>query len=1271
MKKRFLTTLLACASLSCFAIGGGLTARAENNVYDDENVMDIVEYFSSTEYMSEEGVSCVSTNTTIFQREWLGNLLKRSCGISFGIEFASNTWDESVSGDFVITLGASKITMDMDSAQTLSINAYNDLVSTTEALKTATVENFDATQAHEWTLARIYTTDASDTAYALKLYLDNVIILEVEDTDEVCNSNNHKILLQNFTGANVLLRSTLDEEIEFVEEQNVYDIVEFDGRSQLYSGEGLQIASSSVSVGDLWSKHPMNTLAVNMQYITDYAKRSNGMQWKMKAETPWKSNANLFRLDIGATDIRIGYDSTTKEVYTYTHTRWSEEIEHVATIAGKVVLAKNYEPTEWHKWRVARVAATNARGYAVRFYIDEEFCAELYTTGELIDKHLNTDGSYSYAQGSLGYNSVKMVNATGNTMAFRTAMYSRPIVEKEVSSDIFTYGATTKLISSEGLTLPHGRSAIDSNGGTTFTYYSDWYAVSGGVEFKFKASEDWGTGYDKLKILFGASDIRFNSKGNNKISVHIYNKAHDYSVNWGQEYLIEKTFDETQWHTIKITRRKFINTIGAYGEKGMQIAIYLDGEKILEKVEPISGMWSFMHRRMSITNLSGKDMTFKSLLDGTGYAFEDDKITELYDMPNNDQNTYYEDAFSGLEIKNANRIINSVYTEKFSSTTNGVQFILTSQEPWQTSGTQKKLVALTAAEMETLTTQEGKEVFKLNGTGDWTEVATTGVNTGTKYKFEYATWTSDWADLKQGNGYQYVGEKDPSNWVFPTLYKTSNQQLYYSSDTTGIKMTADWMATKYHIHMDFGTHTIQIKQTPDNKVVVRVYSKYSWILLFEDYVRDTSGNPIEFKTGTYTGNTAYNYHGQTLQNGDLYENTFKISKVRETHGNGFKTRIWINGYLGMEVYDPNPMGGEGSFAHFLIDNITGTDITAYSVATMDDFKNLQIATLERYLNNNYSTANLSKVNTILESARTKIKSLNAIKQINAYVEETMEALGKIWTVETEERFRSEKATSINQLNTISMNTYESSDNAKVQALLSEATEKINALTEADGFGMLTMLYTDYIEKMLAIPTTEQRQQIAQAQSTAKLQIGQFITEFSASDYTSDNFAKIAAIQTKYNALIDASMDLEEIESLTYLARSEMWAVETKAETALNETKLNAKTMLSAYKAQDNYLPLDWNIIQSIIQESGLQIDKAKDAAEVETIVTRAKAQMDAIAVLGDEDMIPSGEANGSSSGTVQNGCQASFGGLGLFAIGLATMLMFRKSKETEEKDDRK
>ena len=189
MKKRFLTTVLACASLSCFAIGGGLTARAENNVYDDENVMDIVEYFSSTEYMSEEGVSCVSTNTTIFQREWLANLLKRSCGISFGIEFASNTWDESVSGDFVITLGASKITMDMDSAQTLSINAYNDLVSTTEALKTATVENFDATQAHEWTLARIYTTDASDTAYALKLYLDNVIILEVEDTDEVCNSN--------------------------------------------------------------------------------------------------------------------------------------------------------------------------------------------------------------------------------------------------------------------------------------------------------------------------------------------------------------------------------------------------------------------------------------------------------------------------------------------------------------------------------------------------------------------------------------------------------------------------------------------------------------------------------------------------------------------------------------------------------------------------------------------------------------------------------------------------------------------------------------------------------------------------------------------------------------------------------------------------------------------------------------------------------------------------------------------------------------------------
>ena len=141
---------------------------------------------------------------------------------------------------------------------------------------------------------------------------------------------------------------------------------------------------------------------------------------------------------------------------------------------------------------------------------------------------------------------------------------------------------------------------------------------------------------DKLKILYGATDIRFNSKGNNQISIHVYSHAHDHSVSWGQELPISYTFDETQWHEIKVTKRKMLLTSGSYDEKGIQVAVYIDGVKIVEVIQPIGGMWSFAHRRICVTNLASVDAYVRSNLSMFDYEFEEESVTDLYDLPQPD-----------------------------------------------------------------------------------------------------------------------------------------------------------------------------------------------------------------------------------------------------------------------------------------------------------------------------------------------------------------------------------------------------------------------------------------------------------------------------------------------------------------------------------------------------------------------------------------------------------------------------------------------------------
>ena len=1233
--------------------------------YEDENVMDIAEFMSTTAYMSENGVTTPANQEVVFERTWLKELLKRSCGFTFSTKFASNDWQNN----FNVLLGGSQVVFDLNGDNTLTLSIYNKSFSTVN-IKTSQINNFDATKKHVWKFARVNTADTNDTGYALRIYLDGELAVEMEDTNEVWGAGSafHSISVNNLTGMEVKLYSALSKKIEFENEKNVYDIVEFDGRTDLYSGEGLTVQNSTQDINGYWWLHEANTFAFNMQGITNYAKLSNGVSWKMKSKNGWNTGANILRLAIGATDIRFGYEENSKVLYVETITKWSQETEHVSDIASKIVLAGNYDTTIWHKFSVVRVAAINARGYLLRFYVDDVLSGEVYTTGELLDKRSNNSGGFDYSVAGLNYNAFRLVNCSGYAMSFRTTLHTRPILQDEACTDIFYHGQSTEILNDNGVVYDNGKSLINTIGGSGATFASDWHEKSDGVAFKMKVAKDWGNGYDKLLINYGATTIRFNSKGNNKITIHVYNYAHDYVYAWGQEYPVDMNFDETQWHTIKITRRKFVNSNGVYGEKGFELAIYIDGKLVLEKVELTGGMWSFANRRLTITNLTGTDMTFKSTISKAEFErnnqFEEENVSELYEMPQHNESLYYEDAFTGLETDTTNRILNSIYTEQFSASTSGAQFILTSKEAWQTSGTQKTLVELTAEELATLTTQDGKEVFKLNGTGELTEVTTTGVNTGKKYKLVLVEWDSGWNKLSAGSGSQYAGEYALSNWTYTPFYKNKNGQLFYSSDTANYPLTPSDLMTKYHLHCDFGTSTISVKQTPDNKLVIRVHSRYSWKVMFEDYARDANGNPIEFRTGTYTGNNAYSYYGQTLNNGDLYQNTFKISRMKEVHNNGFKVQISVNGVLVCEVYDPSVLGGEGIFRHFLIDNLTGTTVKAYSVISYEQYQEKMLDKLNLcYDSTKYSTVNNALINEIIQNTEQLVRKETTIAKVESYVNDAIEQIAKIWTEDLEVKFVKEKIEYNTNLKMFDFTNYDETDAQQIQTLVNEAVEKINAVTQVEGFGKLKLYYDEYYAKLNKILTTAEKDALAQKKQEAKAEVAEFVNACSTDKYTSSNLAKIEEIQSKFEALIDASVNADEVETYINASFAQILAIETKAQTAFNEIRSAAKQSLMDYKKEADYLPLDWSIMLSIIEQGKVDIDLAETETEIANIVTATKAKMNMATEKENKSL--------NADTSVESGCQSSLGELSLFAIGFSIIVSLRKKKKVGQKNDTK
>ena len=574
MKKRFLSATLGVAVAACLAVGISLTTNvnAEEPVYGSENVADLSQYMSSTDFLAEKGVYFKGDEVNVFSRK-VGDLLNSECGLSFSTKFSGSDWKQRGEKDFRITLGENELRCSLD-GQNLRIDVYNHYRTQSELgqhVKAVRFSGFDCTKTHVWRLARVYTTATDDSAYALRLYIDGVLVVGIEDDGAVIGKGaSDEVSILNFTGVGVTLRSAFSEVISFAEEENVLDLLDFTGSKKLFGRKGEAVE--------------------NGKAIVDYAEipalkgKASGLKWKMRSDSEWISGENVFEMKLGGAEISLSYDENKNiyaDIYTY-------QTENGATKAfgGRVDVIENYVVTDWHLWEVVCVKAENGDGFALRFYVDDILSQEVYTFGEI-------DETFS---------GVRLVNRTGVTVNCKSGYYTCPLAEDEIFAGISEYNTAAELLEENGKTIASGEKAVDVS-------TEDVSMKSAGVEFAFKASAEWNG--KALSVVFGASLVELIADENG-LNVDVYNVANVYGK-WGGNAATLENFDETAWHTVKITRRKFQRPNGANKENGYVLSVYIDGVKVVEKYEVKSPMWSENNKILSIENSSNVAVAFKKI----------------------------------------------------------------------------------------------------------------------------------------------------------------------------------------------------------------------------------------------------------------------------------------------------------------------------------------------------------------------------------------------------------------------------------------------------------------------------------------------------------------------------------------------------------------------------------------------------------------------------------------------------------------------------------
>jgi len=606
MKKNLLILFLLTLFLSVSTIP--LTAFAvEQKQYQSEYFMDVAEFMNTTEIFSEEGVSFSDGQTVLFERQ-LETALNGAFGIRFKTKFESNNWR---GGSFNLKLGANEVICSYYDEETLRIDVYNrnrSVSANGQYIKAVLIDAFKANETHVWKLVRVFTTDTADNGYALRLFIDGKPVVDVED-DNVLKSGEFTTLgLYNNSGVGVTLKSSLAESLQLEAEQNVLDIMQFGKDISLLNNDGRVTQSASVQINSNLQRYSEKNFGLKVQNALDFVNQSSGVAWRMKTDGDLSAGDGLFSFEIGATQILVGYDSASSDLYANALSKWSGEFNHVQDIGNKQLIVSGYTPKAWHEWKIVRVKALNASGYVVRIYIDGELCYQAYSGGQLVDKDEN--GNLATVDDSR-YAGIYLINHSGRKVYFKSCLLARPMQEKIQSNDISSYFTNDLLFEENGLNL--NGSALTLNGAETVS--NSFYAQSFAVEFNAKVVGA------ALNFKVGLSQLSFAEQNGEMLLT-----VSDLSSNQGFDF--RKTLSaESEFFNVKVVRSRILYPTGKPMNNGYVLTIYLQGEAIAEIIEAYAPLYSENNNKLEI-NAKG-DVFVKSCLTKTQLL---DKLEECRNL---------------------------------------------------------------------------------------------------------------------------------------------------------------------------------------------------------------------------------------------------------------------------------------------------------------------------------------------------------------------------------------------------------------------------------------------------------------------------------------------------------------------------------------------------------------------------------------------------------------------------------------------------------------
>lgn len=1141
----------------------------------EEKITDILDYVGSAA-LAREGVT-FGSNEIGFAQYDIASLLSDSVGITFKMQ-AAQSWGDSWKG-LLVKLGGNDIAVEGSGDGQVYVSVATNLPEW-KSLGGAYI-SLDVTEEHTFTVARVVSMNTD--AYIVRVYIDGDKVLEVSGTGATTAAGSDSIQIKNNgTGCNMTIKSTQTLPAEF-ETEKVADVLDYLGDASLCSAEG-KVVAASVDVKGEPDIGSIEWLHGNLQ-------ASSGVEFKFKFDSAAGiQDIDTLRIMIGTADIRFNYASGAPSFHIYNY-GYDKSIA-LGSVHNTDIT--NFDPTAEHTMRIARVKAKNSEGAATRIYLDDMTTP----TAETFDRY-----PLSVADGDGLRQGVRLYNGSGMALHVRS-MVELPTFVPEKHSDILDFGGKSALWNEDGLACAPREWALESRGGWIESSVVDTLCGDNGIEFMFKAAEQWSNASDKLSVMFGSTEIRLNKEANNRISFYVYKWGGEDTAwgrkngPWGAKHAVAQACDETQWHTLRLTQRQ--TTSG----KGVNVRIYLDGTLVCDVYDrDFSTYAEEWVQDICVWNMSEKTVNFKTAKTDT-VTFEEEIVQDLSSVNNTFEQQYNESALDGVEVKVGMRIINNVYTQEFAGNTNGLEFYFepaTAGQKWLTSGNELVYVE---------TDNDAEAVYTHSD--------------GKKYKETHVPWAVDWQRSNSVWG-------NIDYWRFPAFWIKNNDRrtLYHHFNRDRVITDYSELKLNYQLHTDFGTTTFGLKELPDGRLVANVYNRHRGLVLFDDVVAADFDSSAKHK--------------------------LKIARAKADNNrpDGFRLRIWLDDALIVDVYDADTLaiGGE-YFQHFLMDNTSGIALKVSNVRSLNDIKAAEKQVYANFDEADYSPARWADIREIMTATDSAIDAQNSIARIKELAAAAKSQIAEIWTLEDEAEFAAAQVAVKAALSALAeTNEYYEPQQQLIDALLAAGNAAVDG---ADSFAQLAAIQTDYETQIAAVPTMEMLRELVEARAAAKSALETYAASYSESDYSADNYAEIQRIKADYLAQIDASEDLTDIEAMPIVAKSAMDAVESLAAADLRAKKTTAKAELNGYVKESDYTAENWTTVQDVISRATASIDGATTAADVDAAVAAAKTEIDAV------EKVATAEKKGCGCGSaVGYGSAAA----SMLLLALAGLLFVKKRTE--------